>query len=164
MNAISLVVDQHREIEGLARALLVAAPDSRAHVLRLLADRLESHMEVEEKILYPTVRTHRDANAIQAYLHDHHDLRTLVVRLMGAGFTHDPMFIDQAALLATMLREHAHDEEEAHLLPLLAISMSESELDALGAEMLALHQELMAREPFRTMVPNSRDHAYSRVG
>lgn len=163
MNAITLIVEQHREIDALSRALLVAPPDDRDHVLRLLGDRLEAHMEMEEKLLYPTVRTHRDAKAIEAYLHDHHDLRSSMVKLMHAGFTADPMFLEEARMAATLIYEHAHQEEEAHLLPLLEASLTSAELEDLGNEMLELYEELRETQPFRSIVPEARDHVFSRV-
>lgn len=163
MNALELIVQQHREVEALSRMLLVADRDRRVHVLRLLADRLEAHMEMEEKILYPTVRTHRDAKALDAYIHDHHDVRASLVKLMHAGFTENPGFVDEATLLATLLHEHARDEEEAHLLPLIAASMSDAELEALGDEMLALYQQLSEHQPFRWLVAEAREHAWQRV-
>jgi hypothetical protein len=120
-------------------------------------------MQMEEKLLYPTVRTHRDAKALDAYVHDHHDVRMSLVRLMHAGFVETPQFLDEATLLATLLHEHAHEEEEAHLMPLLAASMSERELDDLGNEMLALYQELREHQPFRWLVAEAREHVWQRL-
>jgi len=163
MNALTLIVQQHRDIETAARLLLVADRDHRPHVLRVLGDLLEAHMEMEETILYPTVRTRRDAKALDAYVHDHHDVRMCLVRLMHAGFVESPTFLDEAARLATLLHEHAREEEEAHLLPLLAASLSETELDELGDEIAALYQELRQHQPFRSIVAEARDHALQRV-
>lgn len=162
MMAIELVVGQHREIEALVGALAIVEPDRRGYVLRLVADRLEAHMEIEEKLLYPSVRSRRDTRAVAAYMHDHHDIRTTMVALMNARVIYHPQFVDRVTQLATLLREHARDEEEGHLLPLLAMSATEAELDALGAEMLDLYEELRTHQPFRTMIPNARDHLYSR--
>ncbi len=164
MNAIQLVVEQHREIQELARAVLVAPRDERASVLQRLGDRLETHLDVEERVLYPMMRSHREATAIEAYLQDHHDLRMIWLRLTSAGFVEDPLFLDQAALAAATLREHMRDEEETHLLPPLAMSLSEPELEALGTEMLELYERLRRHQPFRRIVRDVGDRVFSRVG
>ena len=56
------------------------------------------------------------------------------------------------------LERHAHEEEEKELLPEVQKIFEKEELEGLGAEMLALFEELMAGQPSEA-VPSQTDQA-----
>lgn len=154
MNALTLIKDQHDRIEILVQALLAASVDDRLPALHALANVVEAHATMEEKLFYPTFRTARTAEALHAYAQDHQAIRQQLAALTANLVA--PRFLADVERLGTMVRDHARGEEEARLLPLVAEVLTEGELDALGTEMLALFDELMTHDPYRATPAEAR--------
>ena len=82
MNAIDLLIRQHRTLEAALRAALDAEASKRAPTVTRLADDLGKHMSSEEQVFYPAVRAHRTEDILLESLEEHLSLKRLLADLL----------------------------------------------------------------------------------
>ena len=82
MNAIDLLIRQHRTLEAALRAGLDAEASKRAPTVTRLADDLGKHMSSEEQVFYPAVRAHRTEDILLESLEEHLSLKRLLADLL----------------------------------------------------------------------------------
>jgi hemerythrin superfamily protein len=158
MDAIDLLVHQHREMETALKEVLSATDDAAVKALfTAVADQLTMHITSEEQVFYPAVKAQRTQDILLESLEEHLSLKRLLADLLEldpAQQTFEPKF-----KVLKEQTEHHHKEEEEHLFPKVARLLNQSRLEALGAEMLALQRRLdQAGEP-RDAVVNQTDEA-----
>ena len=134
MNAIDLLVTQHRQMEAALEALLDAPPDRRLEQFLSTADLLMAHVIVEETRFYPAVRARRTEDILLESLEEHLSLKRLVADLLDLP-ADDRRFEPKLHVLEEQARHHHHEEED-HLFPKVRNLLSEEELGRLGRDML----------------------------
>jgi hemerythrin HHE cation binding domain-containing protein len=159
VNAITLVKQQHRELERVIGRLRGTAGFERTELLRHLADLFEAHAEIEEKVFYPCFKTGRSIGALDMYAEDHQEIRALVDAMQRCALE-DARFPVELDALVFAFDQHVHHEEEAKLLPLVASALTDEELEALGDEMLALYSEVLRHHPGRAIHAEARRPAH----
>ncbi len=83
MNAIELLIDQHRMLEARLKAALEATqPQARAALIAQLGDHLAAHIASEEEVFYPAVKALRTADILLESLEEHLSLKRLVADLL----------------------------------------------------------------------------------
>ena len=109
-----------------------------------LADRITAHATMEETLFYPTVR----ATQTQDILHetDHLAIKRALAELLRTEVD-DERFDAKLAVLGQELQQHAREDEEQVLFPKLRRLMSAEQLAALGTEMQAMFDRLLAGKP-----------------
>src|SRR3569832_702474 len=113
MDAIELLVGQHRELEARFDAALAAGAEEKQRRFGAIADHLAMHILIEERLFYPAVKERWTEYDLLLSLEEHLSLKRLVADLMGldgADQTYHPklkILYDQAA--------HHHREEENYL-------------------------------------------------
>lgn len=152
MNALDLIRAQHAELDLLLLAARDADGDSRADLLRAIGDRFEAHAIMEEKIFYPLFATGDARTVLSHYAEEHQEVRRALAALVGRP---DLATTAQIDALRREIRSHAIDQEEAHLLPLVEKTLTAAQLDQLGADMEALHDELRLRGEWRALDADS---------
>ncbi len=145
MNAIDLLVTQHRELENLFEALLETAEERRQPLFDQAADLLISHVLIEEELFYPAVRAKRTEDVLLESLEEHLSLKRLVADLTALAPA-DQSFEPKVHVLEEQA-EHHHQEEENHLFPKSRKLLSPQELEELGARMEARQKQLLAGDP-----------------
>jgi hemerythrin superfamily protein len=145
MNAIELLKRQHREVDQLftqfERAL--DAPNSKHAIYELIADTLNAHSEIEEKIFYPAARYRKTEGLIERSYGDHSEVKQRVAEIFQFQPTQSEY--DQKVLaLKSEVQRHVREEED-QLFPKVSSQLGRLKLDQLGDEMAALEREIQAR-------------------
>ena len=162
MNAIDLLIAQHRSLESKFEDLLAATDNGgsagrRQALLAEAGDDLAVHIASEELVFYPAVKARRTEDILLESLEEHLSLKRLLSDLMALPATAET-FRPKAKVLQEQT-EHHHKEEENHLFPKVRTLLDEAELERLGEEMLRLQTQLRAEGDPRTNVPAEQDAA-----
>jgi iron-sulfur cluster repair protein YtfE (RIC family) len=141
MNAIELLIDQHRMLEARLKAALEATqPRARAALIAQLGDHLAAHIASEEEVFYPAVKALRTADILLESLEEHLSLKRLVADLLELPPA-APSFMAKLKALREQTEQH-HREEEEHLFPSVRKAWDPQQLDVLGRQMVRLQQDL----------------------
>ena len=129
-DAITLITEDHRLLDGLFERLLQDDADRLAVVEEITA-RLTAHARAEEREVYPTIKkadpdTDEVEHAYEEHLEAEHQLRK-VRNLIGS-----PHFEEAAAAFVAAVRHHV-EEEESEVLPALQNAVDTATLRRLGA-------------------------------
>ena len=143
-NAIQLLKNDHAEVKALFDRfdkLGDRGTKSKEEIVREACAKLTVHATVEEEIFYPAARAVQDAEDLlnEAEV-EHATAKELIAKLDDMAAT-DEMFDANFTVLAEYIKHHVK-EEEGELFP--KIQKSDLDLDALGAEMAARKEELVA--------------------
>ncbi len=143
-DAVSLILDDHREMETLL-AQLQAGEGNRPELLAKVEAMLMAHAEAEEHQVYPALAEAGAQDDVQHALEDHNETMELLQQLRTLG-PEDEEFDDRLELFVTAVATHV-EEEESELLPLLQRSLSDDRLQELArAYAEARDAELEAHE------------------
>jgi hemerythrin superfamily protein len=150
-SVLDLLESQHAEVDELIKQLENGTGD-RTAAFRELADKLAAHATVEEKLFYPAVMQSKTSELLHESVEEH----LAIKRVLSGMLDLDPEadadeFEEELATLKDKVSHHAHDEEEGELFPILRRTMSEDELAGLGNEVLVMFEELMGKEPRRSV-------------
>ncbi len=156
MNAIEMLVAQHRRMETMLKDLLDAEPAARRSMFARAADELMSHVLVEEEVFYPAVKAERTEDILLESLEEHLSLKRVLSDLVDLPID-DAHFEPKLHVLEEQTRHH-HKEEEEHLFPKVKKLLTDERLETLGAEM-AKKQHALLRESPRHDVTNQTDAA-----
>jgi len=158
LDALELLMDQHEEVEGLIEQLEnTDDSDAKTELFRELADKLAAHSTIEEKIFYPAMMADKTRELLVESTEEHLSVKRLLADMMTLDVD-DEHFDAKLSVLKEQIRHHAHDEEEDKLFPMVRKLFSRDELAAIGNEMLAMFEKLIARDPRRN-VPSETSHA-----
>lgn len=149
MNAIDLLISQHRSLEANMKKLEKAGPqDWDAALFAEVADHLTVHIASEEQVFYPAVKAKRTEDILLESLEEHLSLKRLLADLLELDPT-EQTFEPKFKVLAEQM-EHHHKEEEDDLFPKVERALDAATLQALGEEMFelqrGLHREGAPRE------------------
>lgn len=137
MDAVKLLIAQHRELEGLLdNVLKETGEDKRKSLFAEAGDELTVHIASEEQIFYPAVKAARTEDILLESLEEHLSLKRLLADLLEMDPS-DKAFEAKFKVLKEQT-EHHHEEEEENLFPKVNKLLDESRRKALGKEMVAL--------------------------
>lgn len=145
MNAISLLIRQHRQMEEMFEDALKADGGRRVKLFNDAADALMSHVSVEEAHFFPTVRAKRTEGVLLESLEEHLSLKRLLADLLDLDPA-DPRYESKLHVLKEQA-EHHHEEEEEKLFPRTRELFADDELDDLGDLMEQAQTELLKGHP-----------------
>ena len=145
MNAIDLLIKQHRTMEQAIRQVLDAPEAARRKAFEGYADVLISHVLVEERHFYPAVKARRTEDILLESLEEHLSMKRLVADLLQLKAT-DEHFEPKLHVLKEQC-EHHHKEEEENLFPKVRKLLDTAELNELGEQMTTAQTELLLGEP-----------------
>ena len=148
-NVLELLESQHTEVDELIEQLENGTGD-RTAVFRELADKLAAHATVEEKLFYPAVMQSETSELLHRSVEDHLNIKRVLANMLDPEADEDE-FEEELADLKDKVSHHAHEEEEGELFPIVRRSMSEDELAGLGNEVLVMFEQLMEKEPRRSV-------------
>lgn len=141
MDAVELLIKQHRRLEGYLDAALHArnAEDKR-RVFELITEEVAAHIAAEEKVFYPAVRAKWTEYDLLLSLEEHLSLKRLLTDLLALS-SDDRSFHIKLKVLTEQLVHH-HRKEEDYLFPKVNELMPAAERAALGSDMHALQEEI----------------------
>ena len=161
MNAVELLITQHRTLESKLEDLMTAIDaGSSARMKAVLAevgDDLTVHISSEELVFYPAVKARRTEDILMESLEEHLSLKRLLADLLVLTPGEDT-FKPKAKVLKEQT-EHHHKEEEENLFPKVRKLLNDKELDELGDDMLSLQQRLRSEGDPRENVRSETDEA-----
>ena len=141
MDAIDLLVRQHREMEAAMKQVLDAGDDATARALFTgVADALTTHVTSEEQVFYPAVNARRTEDILLESLEEHLSLKRLLADLLALE-PEDRTFEPKFKVLKEQT-EHHHREEEEHLFPKVLTLLSLDQRVELADEMIELQRKL----------------------
>lgn len=114
-NAIDMLVKHHRKLEDLLAEVMKAEESARGPGFELAADLLVTHITIEEKHFYPTVRAGRTEDILLESLEEHLSLKRVLADLLVLSLD-DARFEPKLHVLKEQV-EHHHKEEEEKLFP-----------------------------------------------
>ena len=158
MDAIDLLVRQHREMEAAMKKVLDAGDDTTARGLFAdIADALTTHVTSEEQVFYPAVKARRTEDILLESLEEHLSLKRLLADLLALD-PQEKTFEPKFKVLKEQA-EHHHKEEEEHLFPKALKLLDAAQREALGMEMMALQRHLDRIGEPRELVTQQTDSA-----
>jgi hemerythrin superfamily protein len=153
IDAVKLLVDQHRKLERLLAQVLDETGDTgKMTLFAKVGDELTVHIKSEEEIFYPAVNAARTKDDLLESLEEHLSLKRLLADLLALDPS-DRTFEAKFKVLKEQT-EHHHKEEEEHLFPAVCKMLDESRRAALGHDMLALQKQLARGGEPREAVAN----------
>lgn len=156
INVLDLLTDQHTQVDQLVEQMEKGKGD-KAALFQELADKLAAHATVEEKIFYPSVMAEKTKELLQESVEEHLEVKRMLADMMQLDPSSDT-FAAKLAVLKENVSHHAHEEEEDKLFPILRKQLSKDDLAALGNQVLAMFEELIAMHPSQN-VPGETAHA-----
>ena len=144
LDAIALLKADHRKVEGLF-AKFEKAKDSRTKksLAQQICTELTIHTIIEEEIFYPACKA-----AVEEDLHDaayvEHDGAKVLVAELAQGSPADEFYDAKMTVLSEQIKHHVKEEEKPGEGNFAQARAADLDMDALGEQMKARKDELMA--------------------
>ena len=141
MNALTLLKQDHGNVEELFRRFETAGPEDveeLARVRDLVIEQLSKHAVVEEQVFYPAIRAKlgdEHAFTVLEGLEEHHVVKTTLSELEKLAPTHE-RFRAKFTVLIESVRHHV-EEEENDMFPQVRDAFTVEELNTMGEQMEA---------------------------
>lgn len=142
MNAIELLMKQHREVETLLEELRSAGENAiktKTRLFEKVADKIAIHSTIEEEIFYPEARQKATNEFLLEAVNEHLGVKRIITDLLATS-PEDENFDPMVAVLHKQIFLHKEQEEKI-LFPKL-----EELLGGVKLEELAIRMERRARE------------------
>ena len=156
MNAVDLLVTDHRRMEKLLKELVEATGDEKGRRFEEVADTLAVHGTIEEKLFYPAVKAGRTEDILLESLEEHLSIKRVLADLVALSPS-DETFDPKLHVLKEQVVHH-HKEEEGELFPKVRKLLDHEQLSELGDRMEAERKTREAGKP-RALVLGQTDHA-----
>ena len=152
MNATELLKKQHDQVKQLFQEFERAEDEeSKRLAFEQLADDLAAHATIEERLFYPAVYVGDLKDELQEAVEEHLSVKRVIADLLEMNVEEEE-FAAKMAVLNELVEDHVEDEER-ELFPKVRRNFATQELEALGAAMEAMFNELKEQEP-REQIPN----------
>ena len=144
MNAITFLEKQHRTVEDLFEQIEKADGNRRQQrsLFNELAENIENHAKIEEKIFYPAGREADEDVTLEAY--EEHSLVRAMIRKIKKTKTTDETFMAKVTVLKELIEHHV-EEEEGEYFPECEKTLGAERLNELGEELLAAYAKLAGK-------------------
>jgi hemerythrin superfamily protein len=140
MNAITLLKNDHKTVEGLFKRFEKLGPravKSKQEVVERIIRELSIHAAIEEMFFYPAIREAAEGgdagDMVLESLEEHHIVKWVLSELEGMSPDHD-RFDAKVSVLIESVRHHV-EEEEKELFPQLTKLLGKARLDDIGEAM-----------------------------
>jgi len=144
MNAISLLMKDHKTVKALFEQYEGLSDRSFATKKKLadqICHELTVHTQIEEEIFYPAVRRPiHDGDLMDEAVVEHASAKELIAQILAMDPTED-LYDAKVTVLSEQIEHHVK-EEEGDMFP--KVRKTAVDLDALGDEMAARKEQLMA--------------------
>ncbi|MFC3078281.1 hemerythrin domain-containing protein [Phenylobacterium terrae] len=142
-DAIDLLMEDHRTVEGLFSQFEAAGADQERQALaRKICRELKVHTVLEEEIFYPSVRGKVDDDLLdEAYVE--HDAAKVLVKEIEAGWADEAFYTAKVKVLREAIEHHVEEEEDERNGLFVQARKADLDLRALGEEIAARKVELM---------------------
>jgi len=142
-DAIDLLEADHRRLEDLldeGKKTTARSGRRRTALLATITSELTAHELIEEKVMYPALKSHAEARAIVLEGYQEHHVANVVLKELHGLRTSDERWGPKFKVFTESI-EHHIEEEEGEMFKTARSVMSRAQLDELGARMRALKAE-----------------------
>lgn len=161
MDAVSLLLAQHRTTEGLFEKFNQAeSSEEKRAAFDAIADDLSVHLTIEEKIFFPAIYLEETHEKLAEVLEEHLSLKRLIVDAMEMPSEGDA-FGAKVKVLEEQVEHHVK-EEEKDLFPVVKKRFTQEHLEELGRKMQLLYIHELEVGPSRH-IDEQTDEAVSIV-
>jgi hypothetical protein len=145
MDAVALLKADHRKVEELFAAFEKASGDGRKRKLaEEICMELTIHTQIEEDVCYPACEGKVEEDLLkEAYVE--HDGAKLLIAEIEAGGPDDEFYDAKVKVLSEQIEHHVEEEEKRVEGMFAQARKAGLDMDALGAEMAAEKERLMAQ-------------------
>jgi hypothetical protein len=145
MDAVALLKADHRKVEELFAAFEKASGDGRKRKLaEEICMELTIHTQIEEDVFYPACEGKVEEDLLkEAYVE--HDGAKLLIAEIEAGGPDDEFYDAKVKVLSEQIEHHVEEEEKRVEGMFAQARKAGLDMDALGAEMAAEKERLMAQ-------------------
>ena len=144
MDALTMLKQQHREVDELFDRIQKCTDEERIPLLGKLSEKLTLHAEIEERHFYPFARRMGIQDMVDHSLQEHAEVKQLIAEILQLK-RHDPRIMDDVMKLMSSVQSHVREEENT-LFPRLASVASAENLSTMGMEMQRTMDELSQQE------------------
>jgi hemerythrin superfamily protein len=148
-DGLTLLERDHRVLESLLKEAIDTDDRSDAKkkgLLARIAKQLTTHEMMEEKVLYPALKSHSETKDIVLEGYQEHHVADLVMKELQEMPPSDERWGAKLKVLKENI-EHHIEEEEGEMFKSARSVLSEEQLEALGAQMQELRTKAMDRTP-----------------
>jgi len=141
-SVIQMLKDDHNTVKRLFENYQEADSSQRPEIAQTIMHELEIHAALEERLIYPAIREHIDADELMnEAIEEHHVVHVLLTELKKLR-AQDERFKAKLKVLGELVNAHI-EEEEGEILP----QAEESSIDweDLNARVLKRKEQLMAK-------------------
>lgn len=145
MDATQLLTADHRKVEGLfADFEQASGASAKRKLVEQICNELKVHATIEEEIFYPALRGKiDDALLDEAYVE--HDGAKVLINDLEEAEPNEDFYDAKVKVLSEEIEHHVTEEEKERDNMFQQARASDVDLDALGRQMEARKQELMAQ-------------------
>jgi hemerythrin superfamily protein len=134
MNVVTLLTNDHRTVEGLLERYRSATDEAKEALLEQITRELTKHMDAEERVLYPLLRTSilDGEKLMEEAIAEHNKAKGLVAELQSAeagSFEMD----SRVSTLRQAVAHHVREEEES-VFPEMQKSLDAALLERIGGQ------------------------------
>jgi hemerythrin superfamily protein len=146
MDAVSLIEQDHRNVEDLFKQFETAGPQAyktKDDLVLQITVELQAHATIEEEVFYPAVAAmaaEEGKELVQEAVEEHQQVKQLLAEL-GQMTAEDDGFDDKVLTLIENVRHHV-EEEESEMLPQARQVLGEDRLRQLGERMADRKEQL----------------------
>ena len=144
-DALKLLTEDHRKVEGLFEQFEKASGDGRKEKLaRQICTELKVHSMLEEEIFYPALRGKVEDDDLDEALVVHDGAKVLINEI-ESGSGGDEFYDAKVKVLQEQIEHHVEEEEKSRGNLFQQARATDVDLEALGEQMAARKAELMAQ-------------------
>ncbi len=161
MNAIELLKQQHREVDGLFEEFEKAgdrAVKTRQRLCMQIADALAVHASIEEQIFYPEAKesTEKVEDLLRESVEEHLSVKRLLAEILETD-AEDAQLEARITVLKEQVQHHV-EEEEKELFPKVKKACSAEQLEEMGGRMERMAKQLEEEGHPSRSIPEETDH------
>jgi hemerythrin-like domain-containing protein len=145
---VSMLKADHKKVSGLFKAFKRAERKEKANIAKTTIEELEVHAELEEKLIYPTIRREIEMDETMNEAVEEHHLVHMLIRELKKLKTANEQFAAKFNVLEELVMHHV-DEEEGEILP--AAEKSDVDWDTLEAKVMKRKEQLISKLRSRTL-------------
>jgi len=151
INAVTLLLDQHQEYEGiLANIMSTKDPATRRKLLMQVVMYIDAHNRIEEELFLPAIRQYAPEGSPYKMLRDDHDeIKEVMSRLMQCDVA-NPVFDGLMQQFTSAVVRH-FNEEQVTVMPLAKRVLDKKLQKTLGKQMNHRYVEILKMNKPRKM-------------
>jgi hypothetical protein len=156
-DAIALLKADHRKVEDLFEKFESAKGESSKQKLALqICTELSIHARIEEEIFYPACKgAIKDEDLVPEAYVEHDGAKVLIAEILG-GEPSNEFYDAKVKVLSEMIKHHVKEEEKRAEGLFAEAKTAGLDMEALGQQLLARKQELMAEYKAELPAPETR--------